>query len=81
MAATRYFSGLAFKCVAPGFWQADGGLTLREEMRGTQDHHDWVAERREGDEIAEHYGIGLTLKEAARHLPAPRSARGGSNGR
>lgn len=70
MAATRHFAGRVFTCVQPGLWRS-GRVVLREEMRGTREHHDWVAERwgKEDWRAEEVYGIGLSLKEAAATLP------------
>ena len=65
--ATRIFSGKKFRCAEPGLWIADDRTVLREEFRGMPNHHGWVAERwgSTDREVEEHYGIGLTLKEAA----------------
>lgn len=75
MSAVRNVAGRIFKCVEPGWWKADDGSVLREEFRGSPNNHGWVAEKRHGDEIVEHYGIGLSFNEAARTLPTPVSDR------
>lgn len=72
---TRRFGDLFFHFVEPGFWRTIDGHVLREEFsdgKESRANHSWVAEHRCGDEIIQHYGIGLTIKEAARHLPNER---------
>ena len=71
MATTRHLAGRAFICVEPGLWMAGDRTVLREEFRGMREHHGWVAERggKRDHDAAEHYGIGLSLKEAARTIP------------